>query len=354
MTILSIDSLKSVWNKFKSIISNKSDKGHPHILSDIYIDEGKESTLLTKLSDLNDNKVKFDVNSNIISYKYSGDDNWSDLIRIGEYRDVIFNNAMSAFFGNALSITATKAKTSYLIGEEFSTNDITVTLNYSDGRSENISGFVVIPSTIDTSSLKVEKLTVVYYADGKSLTTTIGITVVNKENLLYELQEETTFIADNRDFIDTKLRLLTSDIDYTIMIDFTGSENNVSTAGTHSLLHCMHEENPYPGISISVWINFYGANFFDASYGIREILTDDANRHVLVIRKRRRSNAYTILLDDTVTKSLSATYNEEINESLLLGCYRDSSGNKGRFWNGTIHRCKIWNKVLSDNDLSKI
>lgn len=353
MTFLSMDNLKSIWDTFKKKLSYKADENHYHSLSDVVMSDNIDDTLLSKVENIYGNKARFEISDNIISYKYEKDDDWKDLINVLELREDIFTSAINSFFSGVISITATKTKTKYYIGEKFNTDDIIVTLNYSNGESEAVGGFIVTPITIDTSTPKIEELAIIYYVDGKPLTTTIGITVSDENNVLYELPEEKVFIASNKDYFDTGLSLLKSDIDFTLMIDFTGSSDNTSNASSHCMIHCMYEESPYPGLSISIWVNYYGINIFDSSLGIKEILTTDDSRHMIIIRRNSKSNLYRLIIDNSY-KSITSTYNEKISESLVLGCYQLPDGTKGRFWNGTIHRFKIWNKILTDAEISKL
>lgn len=41
-----------------------------------------------------------------------------------------------------------------------------------------------------------------------------------------------------------------------------------------------------------------------------------------------------------------------LTESLILGCYRDSSGSKGRFWLGTINTITVYGTALSDDEVN--
>lgn len=43
-----------------------------------------------------------------------------------------------------------------------------------------------------------------------------------------------------------------------------------------------------------------------------------------------------------------------VDKSLLIGGYQTSDGIKGRFWDGTVHFCKIYDKLLTEEQINKI
>lgn len=74
------------------------------------------------------------------------------------------------------SISATKTKTSYEVGETFSNADVVVTAHYSDSTSANVTLSATI-GTVDTSTSGDKTLNISYSEDGVTKTTTITITV---------------------------------------------------------------------------------------------------------------------------------------------------------------------------------
>ena len=44
----------------------------------------------------------------------------------------------------------------------------------------------------------------------------------------------------------------------------------------------------------------------------------------------------------------------QISENLLIGCYQDTSGTKGRFWSGTINKFGVWYKQLTENEINTL
>ena len=43
-----------------------------------------------------------------------------------------------------------------------------------------------------------------------------------------------------------------------------------------------------------------------------------------------------------------------VDKSLLIGGYQTSDGIKGRFWDGTVYFCKIYDKLLTEEQINKI
>lgn len=74
------------------------------------------------------------------------------------------------------SISATKTKTTYEVGETFSNADVVVTAHYSDSTTAIVTSSATI-GTVDTSTSGSKTLNISYTEDGVTKTTTIAITV---------------------------------------------------------------------------------------------------------------------------------------------------------------------------------
>lgn len=247
------------------------------------------------------------------------------------------------------SITAKKVKTTYNVGDTVNTDDITVTVNYSNGDTKTVSDYKLSPDTINTDTAHDTTITVIYSDGVKEYRDMITIHIISK--LLYELPEEKTFNAENKDFVDTGVSLLNKDRNFTLFLEFAGSTNNKNTADTHCVFHCMKEVSPWPGISFAIWTTSYGCNVFDMS--VPNNITNpfpaynDATDHKFVLTKE--NNTYTVYFDGAKIQSVSASYFQAIDQHLLLGCYQTSDGTKGRFWNGTVKQFKIWDGLLNES-----
>lgn len=75
-----------------------------------------------------------------------------------------------------VSISATKTKTTYNVGETFSTADVTVTAHYDDSTTAEVTSSATI-GTVDTSTVGSKTLNISYTEDDVTETTTIAIVV---------------------------------------------------------------------------------------------------------------------------------------------------------------------------------
>ena len=161
--------------------------------------------------------------------------------------------------------------------------------------------------------------------------------IVPTTGLVYELAEPMTFNGSS-DYIDTGIKLYDEDKDFEIMIEFISDENyNMAT-----LLHCMWEAFPWSGLTIN----------YQTSYDYVIIINNNKYTNLNPIGTARLAlvkinNYYAVkimheeLSEPQLVVERSTDY-AELNNNLLLGAYQENSGNKGRFWNGTISKCKVY------------
>ena len=45
---------------------------------------------------------------------------------------------------------------------------------------------------------------------------------------------------------------------------------------------------------------------------------------------------------------------DTFSNTILLGAYRNSSDVKGRYWEGTINRCTVYDRVLTDEEVNAL
>lgn len=177
---------------------------------------------------------------------------------------------------------------------------------------------------------------------------------------------ETEFTPEKATVVDTGIKLFESADgakDYTIIISQRPhSTTNISAKDTYCLLHCMEEADPYPGLSIAGDGRAYGINVFEhhvptlisSAFGF-----DIYNTYVFAIQvSGKRAWA-------KVRNANKGSYIESkgwvdiadyaaVDKSLLIGGYQTSNGTKGRFWDGTVYFCKIYDKLLTEEQINKI
>ena len=164
-------------------------------------------------------------------------------------------------------------------------------------------------------------------------------------NVSYELAEETVFNGTDT-YIDTGIDLLSADCidkDWTMLVDFTPN----SVENGNAILHCMRESEPYPGLVLD--FNNSSLRAVLPNNSNITISSPDTNRHKVVITKS--ANTFTVYNESmsqlgTNTPDTITT----VRQTVLLGAYQDTSGGKGRFFNGTIHRFKLVEGVMSRED----
>lgn len=177
---------------------------------------------------------------------------------------------------------------------------------------------------------------------------------------------ETEFTPEKATVVDTGIKLFESADgakDYTIIISqHPHSTTDISAKDTYCLLHCMEESDPYPGLSIAGEAKSYGIHVFEryapkliaSSFGF-----DIYNTYVFAIqvsgkrawaKVRNANNGAYIESKGWVDIADYAA----VDKSLLIGGYQTSNGTKGRFWDGTVYFCKIYDKLLTEEQINKI
>ena len=231
---------------------------------------------------------------------------------------------------NGAAITATSANMvlgAYYSGTEYG--------RFLDGRIYNFE----IKSEIYTSDEITE-----YFAG-------IEIGGVQENALVYSLNEERT-LNGTSDYINTEIPLLDKDRDFTIFLDFTKSSITDNTNNQRTLLHCMTETSPYPGIAIQT-LKTAGNVLQLSGQGIsvsHRISAADTNRHKIIIVKQGN----TIKTTTEADVFTSAYTHANTSRLLLIGCYQSATGEKGRFYDATIHQAKVWTKAISDEEVQQL
>ena len=123
-----------------------------------------------------------------------------------------------------MGITATKTKTVYVVGDTYSDSDITVTANYSDGTTVDVTSDSTINSSdVNTSEEGTYTVNVEYSVDGVSYADSITITVSNSQSSTWDDSVELSGIWSNATFANTTISQIngTNRVTGTIMSDKT-------------------------------------------------------------------------------------------------------------------------------------
>ena len=281
--------------------------------------------------------------------------NWSNYAaQFRAIEDYTVDGTVTGEFSRCSNVALDKTTLTF---EEWKTQTLTAIC-------ENLSPLgidAVIWSSTDPSVAAVNDGVVSPIANGS---TTITVTcnghsatcevVVNFEGMpmMYRLPEPTTFNGSS-DYIDTGIKLFDTAKDFTIICE---AEFSKLTDQNKCLLHCINEVSPWPGLSID------GSNGIRICYtGSSSLTTTISNRNAvsaLAIRYvdgKMNAIRYKNTSGDIVTQTINGTPTyTKVTQNLLLGAYQDTSGTKGRFFNGTINRFEVYPTALSDEEIAAI
>ncbi len=228
-------------------------------------------------------------------------------------------------------------------------------------------GYAALSATSGTSvtvtASKAGSCTVTASAGGKNAACAVTVAAaststedIHGETPVYKLAQAAEFTPAKAQCIDTGIKLFES-IDpkpaYTVLFEVQYNESLAAKGDTYVLLHCMEESSPWPGLTVAV--NKSG-ELQMSIYGYRKVL---ASRADLIAGKRR----FAVQFSDELAKvwgydgsfltggSPISSYTAAVNKSLLLGAYQTSDGEKGRYFDGTLYQCLVYNKALDSGKI---
>ena len=184
--------------------------------------------------------------------------------------------------------------------------------------------------------------------------------IVDGEGLIYSLGSPVTF--DGTNYIDTGVAPLATDDPFTVLIDWTNTGESAFAGSKHVIMHCMTENSPYPGMILQYNTNGIvseyrqGSNTISSNSTSALIENADLSRVKVIYRKDADGNV-----------TVSRCYNENgqihtntkqmdyvaVPEELRLGCYRSNVNGTGRFAQGILNDCRIYNVALTDAQLEE-
>ena len=180
-------------------------------------------------------------------------------------------------------------------------------------------------------------------------------------SIVYQLPVVTTF--DGTNYIDTGVAPLAEDKPFTVFIDWTDTNECDFTASKYVVMHCMNENNPYPGMIVQYAPAGIVSEFRQGTTSISSNSTGglienaDLERARIIFRKDADGNI-------TVARCYnnnSQIYKDEktmdyvaVSEPLRLGCYRSNVGGTGRFAKGVLNNCRVYDYALSDTEMEEL
>lgn len=301
--------------------------------------------------------LRFDADGEVVNAGTAG-----DFIIAGSSGEVVPVNSIS-LDKSALAMTVGDSDTLTASVLPADTTDKTVKW------SVDPAGFATLSATkgssITVSAAAAGKCTITATAGGKSaecvVTVEAGSSGDSDPVPVFTLPE-TNFVPSEQKIVDTGIKLFESEDgakDYTIII--SQRPNSADTSASQCLLHCMEETSPYPGISIA-HSSAYQVNAFDKHFNdllTRAIGYDAVNNYSFAIRvsnKRVWVKAYNqnnkSYIDSKGWVDISSY--SAVDKNLLIGGYQASDGTKGRFWDGKVYWCKIYDRLLTEEQIDAI
>lgn len=210
-------------------------------------------------------------------------------------------------------------------------------------------GIVTVKDGLVTA-VNTGETTVTATCGTKSATCNVTSNISNAP--VYTLPKATAF--DGTNYIDTGVQLFDSPKDFTVFVDFTPT-TGASQVDNANVFHCIHEQVPYRGLCLSYSNRYYIGGQDTAKCSGHNYCKDLVPGKYLIEFKRglinRVKNVDGDVAIDSVT--LQCAY-VTIGESIILGACQDKTGQKGRYWKGTINQFKVWFRTLTDEEINTL
>lgn len=174
-------------------------------------------------------------------------------------------------------------------------------------------------------------------------------------NILYRMKQETVFDGASSS-VDTGVSLWSSDVDFTIAFDVTPNYNTQENA-----VFVMNELTwPYNGINISSHgthghrVRVFGLTSTASVYTTR-IPHANTQNYKMVITHEAGSTVYNVayMFEGSITKGVINEQFKATNVTLNIGADRDGNGNHVRYFNGTMHDFRVYNRMFSEDEITE-
>lgn len=185
----------------------------------------------------------------------------------------------------------------------------------------------------------------------------------DKRDALFKLRNTTDFDGID-DYVDTGIKLFDVADDWTIYfaVDLSQAQGGAQTENNIPVFHCIYELSPWPGISLQGGLTkSYAGRYISGNWsdtGVYAVGTTYYQGCVIcknkfvkyIYDKMSPTTEMRELFVDNITK-----FNENVKKAtLLLGCYQDVNGTKGRFWKGTIYDFVVYNRALTTDEINDL
>lgn len=267
---------------------------------------------------------------------------------------------------NKTALSLAESGTDTLTASILPANAAEKTVNWSVSPEGVVTLSGITGSSVTVTAAAAGECTITAAAGGKTATCAVSVVEASSGDSdpvpVFSLPE-TAFVPSEQKVVDTGIKLFESADgakDYTIII--SQRPNITDTSTSHCLLHCMEETSPNPGLSLSHGKSAYAISAFGrrADQLLSESIGFNTNTVVFAIRvsaKQVWAKAYAcnngVFIESKGWVGLYSDY-AAVDKTLLIGGYQTSDGVKGHFWDGTVNWCKIYDKLLTEEQISKI
>mgnify|MGYP004468676513 CR=1 FL=1 len=265
---------------------------------------------------------------------------------------VVATVAVSSVTLNKSTLSLTEGSSETLTATVLPNNatNKTVTWTVSPSGYATVSGGVV-------KAVKAGSCTVTATAGGKSASCAVTVTAssVTLPTPVYKLAAAKTFVAANKEYIDTGIKLFET-IDpqpsWTILLEAQGNAL-AAAANTYTLLSCFSEDSTLHGLLYAVWdngnlgFNLYSTNgpFINLSY-----LNGSKVRIALIISGGKMTTKTNTSMGNYTDVGIS-NYSGTVDKSLVLGAFKEDNGSKSQFFNGTVYQFAVFQRALDTSDI---
>lgn len=168
------------------------------------------------------------------------------------------------------------------------------------------------------------------------------------DNILYQLPAAKTFNGID-EYVDTGLLLAQNDIDFTIAFS---AESGSTNSADRALFHAMTETYPYKGYAFAISSDAYKLGINGGNITTDIAATNSEIRVVITRESGTGKLAMYWLSSGEIKSGTGTTTNNYSEKQLLLGCYQNSNGGKGRYWSGTINDFTVYGRVMTESEIT--
>ena len=302
--------------------------------------------------------LRFDADGNVVNAGTAG-----DFIIAGKGGEIV---PVSSVTLDKDTLTLTEGGSDTLTATVLPDNASDKTVKW----SVSPEGFATLSATrggsITVNAAAAGSCTVTATAGGKNSTCAVTVTAAEHEEkntnpfsaveAAYLLPTAKVFTPAAAEYIDTGVKLFDV-IDpkptFTILIEAQGAE---TLSDTYTLLHCMEEADPWPGMCVQVGGAVMKLNVYknDPSFGTTQLWKSKKCKAAI------RVNAGTLTgwrpPDGGTSYALAwgaiSGIDTTVDKTLILGAYQTSDGTKGRFFDGTLYQCVVYKTALTDEQIN--